>query len=86
MRNGLAAWSACFAGALQVDELQELLIAAGFEHAHVEITRTFGRADLDLLPATLLADLGLENLPVDQLAALEGVLVSVFLRGQKGAP
>jgi len=63
MREGLAAWSTCFAGALEVDELQALLIAAGFEDAGVEITRTFGPADLDLLPATLLAELGVENLP-----------------------
>lgn len=86
MREGLAAWSACFAGALEVDELQALLIAAGFEDAGVEITRTFGPADLDLLPATLLAELGIENLPVDQLAAAASRVVSVFLRGRKAAP
>jgi SAM-dependent methyltransferase len=86
MRQGLAAWSACFAGALEVDELQALLIAAGFEDAGVEITRTFGPADLDLLPATLLAELGIENLPVDQLAAAASRVVSVFLRGRKAAP
>jgi hypothetical protein len=86
MREGLAAWSACFAGALEVDELQALLIAASFEDAGVEVTRTFGPADLDLLPTTLLAELGIEDLPVDQLAAATSRVVSVFLRGRKAAP
>ncbi len=83
LSDSLAAWAGCIAGALDVDELHGLLITAGFEDPGVEIVRSFGRADLDLLASSALSDLNLDELPEDQLAAAEGCLVSVFVRGRK---
>ena len=83
--DSLAAWAGCVAGALDVDELSALLVATGFQDPGVEIVRSYGRADLDMLASSALSELSLDELPDDQLAAAEGRLVSVFVRGRKGA-
>lgn len=85
IRDSLAAWAGCIAGALDVDELHALLVDAGFEQPGVEIVRSYGRADLDLLASSALSELRLDELPTDELDAAEGTLVSVFVRGTKGA-
>lgn len=85
IRQSLAAWAGCVAGALDVDEVRELLVAAGYEHPGVEIVRSFGAADLGLLASSALSELRLDELPDEQLAAAEGRLVSVFVRGRKAA-
>lgn len=84
LRDNLAAWAGCIAGALDVDELHALLIDAGFEDAGVEIVQSFGSADLGRLASSALSQLRLDELPADELAAAEGALVSVFVRGRKG--
>lgn len=83
IRNSLAAWAGCIAGTLDIDELGAMLTAAGFVNTDVEIVRSHGRADLDMLSSSTLAGLGLDDLPADQLDAAEGKLVSVFIRGHK---
>ena len=85
IRDSLAAWAGCIAGTLDVDDLHALLVAAGYEDPRVQIVRSFGRADLDLLTSSALSQLRLDELPADQLAAAEGRLVSVFVRGKKAA-
>lgn len=82
--DSLAAWAGCIAGALDVDELQALLLDAGFEQPSVEIIRSYGRGDLDMLASSALSELRLDDLPADELEAAEGTLVSVFVRGTKG--
>ena len=83
LRDSLAAWAGCIAGALDVDELRALLVAAGFEHAGVQVVRSFGRADLGLLDSSALSRLRPDELPERELEAAEGRLVSVFVRGRK---
>lgn len=85
IRDSLAAWAGCIAGALDVDELHALLVDAGFEQAGVEVVRSYGRADLDMLASSALSELRLDQLPAQDLDAAEGKLVSVFVRGTKGA-
>lgn len=85
IRSNLAAWAGCMAGVLEIDELDALLLRAGFEEPSVEVVRSFGRADLGLLAASALSELGLDELPADELDAAEGRLVSVFVRGRKAA-
>jgi ubiquinone/menaquinone biosynthesis C-methylase UbiE len=83
IRDSLTAWAGCVAGALDVDELRAILAAAGFEDPSVEIVRSYGRADLDVLASSALSELRLEELPANEVAAAEGQLVSVFVKGRK---
>jgi SAM-dependent methyltransferase len=46
VRRSIEAWSGCVAGALHEDEYRAKLAAAGFADAEVEITRTYGAAEL----------------------------------------
>jgi arsenite methyltransferase len=86
IRDSLTAWAGCIAGALDVDDLQRLLVSAGFDEPGVEIVRTYGRADLDLIASTALANLHLDELTDQDLDRAEGRLVSVFVRGRKTLP
>lgn len=83
IHQNLAAWAGCVAGALDVDEPQSLLAAAGYEYAGVQTVRSYGVDDLELLGSSALAELRLDTLPAEQLAVAEGRLVSVFIRGRK---
>ena len=83
LRESLAAWAGCVAGALDVDALRALLVAAGFQDPGVEVVRSFGRADLGMLASSALSQLRLDELPALELSAAEGRLVSVFVRGRK---
>lgn len=83
IRESLVAWAGCIAGAPDIDELHALLVDAGFGEPRVEIVRSFGRADLDMLASSALSELRLDELPDEQLDAAEGTLVSVFVRGTK---
>jgi arsenite methyltransferase len=83
IHQNLAAWAGCVAGALDVNELQSLLVAAGYEDAGVQTVRSCGVDDLELLGSSALAELCLDTLPDEELAAAEGRLVSVFIRGRK---
>ena len=46
VRRSIEAWSGCVAGALHEDEYRAKLAAAGFTDIEVEITRTYGAAEL----------------------------------------
>jgi arsenite methyltransferase len=83
LQHNLAAWAGCVAGAIDVDELQTLLVAAGYEDPGVQVVRSYGIDDLELLASSALAELNLAKLPAAELAAAEGRLVSVFIRGRK---
>jgi arsenite methyltransferase len=83
IQHNPAAWAGCVAGAVDVDELQSLLVTAGYEGAGVQVVRSYGVDDLELLASSALAELRLDTLPDEQLAATEGRLVSVFIRGRK---
>lgn len=85
IQQSLAAWAGCIAGALHVDELHRLLVSAGFEAAGVQVVRSYGVADLDILASSALAGLRLDELSEDELADAEGRLVSVFIRDRKCA-
>lgn len=85
IRDSLTAWAGCIAGALDVDELQTMLMAAGFQDPSVEVVRSYGRADLDMLSSSALSELRLDDLPADEVDAAEGRLVSVFVKGRKDA-
>jgi hypothetical protein len=49
-----------------------LLVDADYENPGVEIVRSFGADDLGLLASSALAELRLDELPADQLAATRG--------------
>jgi arsenite methyltransferase len=83
IQQNLAAWAGCVAGAIDVDELQRLLVAAGYEDPGVQVVRSYGVDDLELLASSALAELRLDTLAAEELAAAEGRLVSVFIRGRK---
>ena len=83
--ESLSAWAGCLAGTLEVEELERMLVEAGFEDSNVEVVRSFGAADLDMLASGPLGSLGLDELPADAVAAADGRLVSVFVRGRKPA-
>lgn len=83
IRHNLAAWAGCIAGAIDVDELHAMLVTAGYEDPGVQVVRSYGVADLEMLSSSALAELRLDTLPDDELAAAEGRLVSVFIRGRK---
>ncbi len=81
--RSLSAWAGCIAGALDVREIERLLAEVGFAAPSVEIVRAYGRADLDLVASSALADLDLAALPPAELDDIDGRLVSVFTRGVK---
>lgn len=49
LRQNPQLWSACLAGAMAVDELQELLAHLGFIDRQVQIIRTYQTAELDAI-------------------------------------
>ena len=80
----VALWTGCISGALHVEEYVEILTAAGFVDAGVEITRRYGRAELAELaeqvdPAERPAGMSQEEL-VD---ALDGTFASAFVRARR---
>ena len=85
IRESLGAWTGCLAGALEVSDYEAKLAAAGFVDTHIEVLRTFGRADLDLVSSTTLAEAGLDQLPETAIAEAEGKLASAFVRGWRPA-
>lgn len=77
-------WTGCVSGALVADDYVARLTRAGFEQAKVQITRTYGRADLEQLatevdPGDLPADLDVDEV----VTALDGALASAFVRAVK---
>ena len=83
VKESLALWTGCVAGALEESEFMSLLEAVGFEGASVEPTRVYTRDDA----VALLRDAGLDESLAD---AVEGKIMSAFVRATKpgvaGAP
>jgi arsenite methyltransferase len=50
IRDSVALWSGCIAGALTVDEYVQALADAGFTAVEIEVTREYGSELRDLLP------------------------------------
>jgi hypothetical protein len=69
----MEAWVGCLAGALNIEEYQQLLAEAGFEDIGIEITRRYTVAEAGLDPTTLPA--GWES--------GDGKLASAFVRATK---
>jgi SAM-dependent methyltransferase len=77
VRESLALWTGCVAGALDERDYVARLTAAGFEGAAVEPTRIYTADDA----RSLLTEAGVEG---DQIAtALDGKLMSGFVRATK---
>ena len=76
VRQSLELWAGCIAGALEEEEYQRLLAAAGFEGIEIEPTRIYGTADI--LPFA--GPLGYGKAEVE---ALDGRFISGFVRARK---
>ncbi len=77
VRESLALWTGCVAGALDEQEYVGKLSAAGFESAGVEPTRIYRAADA----RSFLEEAGLE---ADRMAAeLDGRVMGAFIRASK---
>ncbi|SMC45405.1 hypothetical protein [Sporomusa malonica] len=75
LQQDLTAWAGCIAGALSDAEYQGKLTAAGFENIEVQVTRVYDFADSDSVLFSQLSK--------DELAQLEGAVVSSFIRARK---
>ncbi|HLH15602.1 MAG TPA: arsenite methyltransferase [Bryobacteraceae bacterium] len=77
IRQSVLAWVGCVAGALEENEYQAKLAAAGFENVSIEPTRVYRAEDA----RSFLADQGLD---ADALAPqIDGKFYSGFVRAQK---
>ena len=77
-RKSMALWTGCIAGALVETDYVAKLRAAGFEAAEVEPTRVYTRADVeDLAKQAEHAGTG------EAVAALDGAIMSAFIRARK---
>ena len=74
VRESVALWTGCVAGALTEAEYLDLLAAAGFEDAGVEPTRVFGQEDVRAILGDL--DPGTER----HAREVDGVVKSAFIR------
>jgi SAM-dependent methyltransferase len=80
VKESMALWTGCVAGALEENEFIALLKAAGFEDPSIEPTRVYTRDDA----AALLAGTGVDVSLADKV---EGKILSGFVRATKpGAP
>jgi SAM-dependent methyltransferase len=79
IRQSVLAWVGCVAGALEENEYQAKLAAAGFENVSIEPTRIYRAEDA----RSFLADQGLD---ADAIASqIDGKFYSGFVRAQKPA-
>jgi SAM-dependent methyltransferase len=76
IKESMALWTGCVAGALEEQEFLDLLGEVGFEHASIEPTRVYSRDDA----AALLQGTGLDLALADQV---EGKIISGFVRATK---
>lgn len=75
LQRDLTSWAGCIAGALSDNEYKDKLVATGFENVEVQVTRVYDFTDSD-------SDLFLK-LTKEELAELEGAIVSAFIRARK---
>ncbi len=78
VRRSLEAWTGCIAGALEEQEYQRLLAAAGFTDVSIEPTRVYGADDIRPYAEKL-------GYGEAEIAALDGVFFSGFVRARKPA-
>ena len=76
VKENMALWTGCVAGALEEQEFIDLLTEVGFEGASIEPTRVYTRDDA----ATLLRGTGLEESLADEV---QGRIMSGFVRATK---
>jgi hypothetical protein len=81
----MEAWAGCVAGALHERDYREKLSAAGFAAPEVQVTRTYGLADLQDDDGEGACCGGSADAPAADLAAAEGALASAFVRATKPA-
>jgi len=81
VKENMALWTGCVAGALEEQEFRDLLTEVGFEQPSIEPTRVYTREDA----AALLQEAGLDAALADQV---EGKIMSGFVRATKpgGSP
>jgi arsenite methyltransferase len=78
--RGALSWSACFAGALTMEDYRRLLAAAGFEQIGLEVTRRYTIAELREEGSEMLA-----GLPAEAVQLLEGKVTSCAITAWKPA-
>lgn len=76
IKDSMALWTGCVAGALEENEFLSLLREVGFENPSIEPTRVYTRDDA----ASLLAGTGL---PMSLADEVEGKVLSAFVRATK---
>jgi SAM-dependent methyltransferase len=76
VKENMALWTGCVAGALEENEFLSLLRDVGFEDASIEPTRVYTRDDA----AALIEGTGLDASLADQV---EGKIMSAFVRATK---
>jgi SAM-dependent methyltransferase len=76
VRENMALWTGCVAGALEETEFLAMLTAAGFENPSIEPTRVYTRDDA----VALLQGTGLDATLADEV---EGRILSAFVRATK---
>ncbi len=84
LRGVVALWTGCISGSLRDEDYVAKLVAAGFVAAGVEVTRGYGRDDLEAMgdqldPARLPAGMTLDQ----AVTALDGAFASAFVRASK---
>ena len=84
VRTSMESWAGCVAGALHERDYRAKLRAAGFAAPEVQVTRTYGLADLQDDDGESCCG-GPSDAPAADLAAAEGALASAFVRATKPA-
>jgi SAM-dependent methyltransferase len=83
VRDDINLWTGCVAGALLESDYRGKLAAAGFTAIDVEPTRVYGREDASELASGASSCCGSDTEAV--IAALDGAVMSAFLRAEKPA-
>jgi arsenite methyltransferase len=81
IRSDMEAWAGCMAGALEEETYRRLLAEAGFVDITIEVTRRYTFRDMVESGASS----SLAALSAEEQAALEGKVVSAFIRARKPA-
>jgi len=76
LRRNLELWVGCVAGALEVEEFEQMLAAAGFEEISIEPTRIYAAEEA----RGILAGAGLAD-----FSGIEGRIMAAFVRARKPA-
>jgi SAM-dependent methyltransferase len=85
LEKSVAAWTGCVAGALLESDYRAKLAAAGFGEIGVESTRVYTKEDAANLlePSSASSCCGVEPSETDQAQAMDGSVMSAFIRARK---